>query len=121
MNLTSHQIGFYIVVITTIHLIAFWWNNRKSIHAGLKGEDGKYQAIEIISYLTCVIWPNMIMADQFFGFKASTEAWTSINLIIFVAVLGISYDKFLKHKANQSDQDVTISRKTETTVEKKVS
>lgn len=105
MVLTPHEIGFYLVAIATAHITIFWWINRKAIHDGIKGADGKYQPVEIVAYLACIIWPNMMLADQFFGFKASTEAWTSINVIIFVAVLGLSYDKYLKYKVNKDDDD----------------
>lgn len=98
MELTSHQVGYYLVVITTLHIGLFWIMNWSAIVKGLKGDDGIFQSIEIIAYVSTVLWPAMLMADSFFGFRASAEAWTSINLVIAVAVLGISYNKFLQHK-----------------------
>lgn len=102
----QHLIGFYLLLTTTIHLGVFWILYWGSIINGIKGTDGVFQIIEIAGYVCLVVWPSMLLADAFFGFHASGEAWTSINLVIAVAVLGISYNKYLVHKTKIEEKKI---------------
>lgn len=102
----QHLIGYYLLTITTFHLGIFWLLYWRSIIRGIKGNDGVFQIIEIAGYMCLVVWPSMLLADAFFGFRASDHAWQSIDLVIIVAVLGISYNKYLVHKTNIEEKKI---------------
>lgn len=111
MEISSHQVGYYLAIVATIHIGAFWLMNWSSIIKGLKGEDGIFQAVEIVAYIATVMWPSMLMADAFFGFRASSNAWDSINIVLGVAILGISYSKFLQHKETVIEKKIEHEEK----------
>lgn len=104
MEFTTHEIGFYLVIVTTAHLAIFWLGNWAHILSGIKGDDGKYQLAEVIGYISLVVWPGMLMADSYFGFRASAEAWMSINIVISVSILHISYKHYL-HKDKDKEEE----------------
>lgn len=87
--MTVHDIGFYLLLLVTLHIAHFWFVNWRNVYCDLRGQDVMWQIIEIIGIHAVLVWTAMVLADSFFQFRASDQAWTSINLVLGVAVLGI--------------------------------
>lgn len=81
---------------------------KKEIWDGIKGNNGKLEAPEMIILISMLLYPVIILADVFLGLHASDGVFWSIDSIILFALTGrIAINKFGGEPASKSgDQKI---------------
>lgn len=88
------------IVLYLSHIVLFFFLARKygkEIIEGLKGDNGKWDAPEIITGLWIVLFPAILLANLFLDFDVSNNLWISMDVILLVS-LGIREVKEFNRK-----------------------
>ena len=91
-------VGYGLMVITLAYYSFVVVRKHKSLWQAIIGEDKKLQVPEIVTLIALITLPVMLLADIFLNAKASTEAWVSIDTILFGGLAGTGYKDFLNKR-----------------------
>ena len=75
-----------LLALCIIQIVWFWIRNGKTVFNDLRGEDAKWEAPEVIAVMALFIWAPMILANHFFHYNMTPEAWDSLKWVMTTAV-----------------------------------
>lgn len=117
--------GFFALVIYTMR--GYFWVNKAQLIKDMKGEDGRWDAVEVAFFAWLILFSTAILGSLFFGLTMPHEAWWSLDTMgVFVLAGKRGPDIILAMKAGKSTTQMTQtietssgSSKTEVKSEKK--
>ena len=87
------------IILYIAHIALFFFLGKKygnELIEGLKGENNKWDAPEIIIALWIVLFPAMLLSNLFLDYEISTPILASMDLILVFALGGRAYLEKLK-------------------------
>lgn len=106
-----HTIAYIIALASLVQLFIIFFVQRKDIMLSLKGEDGKWQFLELSGLVWLVIFPVVIIVD-IFGIEVHDHTWSAMELVYFMNLSGKIGHRFLDKKFGPSKVTDDISIET---------
>ncbi|MGC3945375.1 MAG: hypothetical protein QM762_12815 [Chryseolinea sp.] len=105
--------ALYLISMLMITIVHFHF--RKQWAEGLKGDNGLWEAPEMLLYLCLWLIPSMIYADIFLKRQASDIVWYAVMAFVFYAFTGrFGLNWLLAFRAGASEvKSTTTEKKTE--------
>ena len=91
-------------------LLCFVWVNwdfifrRKEFWEAVKGPDKVLQPAEACIYVWVRLISIIILGEEFYDYKLSSEVWFSLDAILFGLIMGDVGNKYLDKKIKNNDQ-----------------
>jgi amino acid transporter len=92
---TPILIGYVIAIISLLQFFVFVIWKRNEVLPDLRGKDKIWQFIELSGIVWLLIFPPMVMASGL-GLDFPTGAWTTMDVVYFINILGKGADKFIQ-------------------------
>lgn len=89
------------IILYLSHVVLFFYLGRKyakQLIEGLKGDNNKWDAPEIITGLWIVLFPSMVLANLFLDYEISNGILASMDLILAFSLGGRAYLETIKSK-----------------------
>lgn len=84
----GHFEGMILYIIGSISVLYLEFRHRQDWAIGLKGDNGKWEAPEIVIRIWILIFPHFIMSSGFLQIKWPTEAWYFMIAVLGFVLLG---------------------------------
>lgn len=94
------MVGYFLMLVAFSYYGYIVYKKHTSLWQAIIGDDNKLQVPEIVTLIALVILPIMLLSDFILGLRASTEAWVSIDAILFGGLAGKGYKDFLEKTKN---------------------
>lgn len=115
------QLVAYVLVVISLGQIYFLFY-KKSILKDLRGDDTKWQFLEVSGIVWIILFPAIVLSSLFSDKHYPPEVWTTMDIIYLINVLGKRADKFIEARyATLSGivKETIETKKTTETVTKK--
>lgn len=74
---------FFLLVVYAMR--GYFWVKRDQLMRDMRGEDGRWDAVEIAFFVWIILFSTVILGSLFFGLTMPHEAWWSLDVVgIFV-------------------------------------
>lgn len=98
-------IGYIIAVSCFVWISYLTYKKGAEVWEDLKGDDGKWQIIEVTGVVWIFLFPTVVLLD-ILGLSASTPVWASLDTI-FIALIG---GKALLYRLHQNGKKKSNER-----------
>jgi TRAP-type mannitol/chloroaromatic compound transport system permease large subunit len=103
---------FFALVVYVMR--GYFWVNRGQLMKDMKGEDGRWDAVEVAFFVWIILFSVAILGSLFFGLTMPHEAWWSLDTMgVFVLAGKRGPDIVMAMKSNKSNQKETINPPTQ--------
>lgn len=105
----GHFEGMILYIIGSISVLYLEVKYRKEWAIGLKGENGRWEAPEIVIRFWLLLFPHFIMSSGFLQIKWPTEAWYFMAAVLLFVLLGRERLEKIIHVKFGGSSDKSIS------------
>lgn len=90
-------VGYALAIFSIVALYSMMFMHRKNVLLDLRGEDGRWQFVELTAIIWMILMPMMVVCDLL-GLHASTAVWTSMDAIYLINVGGKLTSKYFESR-----------------------
>lgn len=81
-----NKLALALLVGCIIQLVWFWLKRGSQVFEDMRGEDKHWEFPEVLSLTALFIWAPMILANHFFHYNMTSEAWDSVKWVMTLGV-----------------------------------
>lgn len=85
-DVLSNKWALALLVLCIVQIIWFWARRGGQVFEDMRGEDKHWEAPEVISMMALFIWAPIILANHFFHYNMTAEAWESMKWVMSISV-----------------------------------
>lgn len=102
--------GFFLLVLYVMR--GYFWVNRTQLMRDMRGDDGRWDAVEVAFFVWIIMFSTAILGSLFFGLVMPHEAWWSLDVVgIFVLGGKRAPDIIMAWKSKGIASEIKVEKK----------
>jgi hypothetical protein len=105
-----HRYAAYLNLVLALWVLRdFFRSNRADVIAGIRGDDGKFNSLEIVFVVWIVLYSTVIFTTLFFALPFPAEGWWTLEILIFFILGGKKAPEIIMAVKGRGIQEVQVT------------